>query len=201
MQAIKVIKPKSVEATRTPLQRNKPVKVMQVNAARRELKIPEVRESRAASCKRCLQRGRCEAKLSRERRSKSGCNAPKTPVNQQHRRATSSSVKPPAVTPKAPQEMSTCRPASQSNKAFTVIPPNSKKRREIQKKAEAELAALEELRLSRAMAYVSINPSSVGGCLSLEEVRLKQQQEMMQAKRKQKPVRKQVMEQTAVLKG
>jgi len=28
--------------------------------------------------------------------------------------------------------------------------------------AEAELAALEELRLSRAMAYVSINPSSVG---------------------------------------
>lgn len=67
------------------------------------------------------------------------------------------------------------------------------------------------------MAYVSINPSSVGethtnlprkhtfeftavismtvcvcvltgGCLSLEEVRLRQQQEMMQAKRKQKPV-------------
>ena len=28
--------------------------------------------------------------------------------------------------------------------------------------AEAELAALEELRLSRAMAYVSINPSTVG---------------------------------------
>lgn len=79
--------------------------------------------------------------------------------------------------------------------------------------AEAELAALEELRLSRAMAYVSINPSSVGetperlaggaftaasltalctafagGCMSLEEVRLKQQQEMMQAKRKQNQV-------------
>lgn len=28
-----------------------------------------------------------------------------------------------------------------------------------------------------------------GGCMSLEEVRLKQQQEMMQAKRKHKPVR------------
>lgn len=54
--------------------------------------------------------------------------------------------------------------------------------------AEAELAALEALRLSRAMAYVSINPSRVGGCMSLEEVRSKQQQEMMQAKRKQKPV-------------
>ena len=82
--------------------------------------------------------------------------------------------------------------------------------------AEAELAALEELRLNRAMAFVSISPSSVGegdkhtkedsscwacklmcvcvcvcvcacagGCMSLEEVRLKQQQEMMQAKRKQ----------------
>ncbi|XP_054915425.1 basic salivary proline-rich protein 4 [Poeciliopsis prolifica] len=91
------------------------------------------------------------------------------------------------------------RPAVQSHKAFTVIPPNPKKRREIQKKAEAELAALEELRLSRAMAYVSINPSSVGGCMSLEEVRLKQQQEMMQAKRKQKQVRKQLMEETPVL--
>ncbi|XP_070784631.1 epithelial-stromal interaction protein 1 [Enoplosus armatus] len=86
-----------------------------------------------------------------------------------------------------------------SHKAFTVIPPNPKKRREIQRKAEAELAALEELRLSRAMAYVSINPSSVGGCMSLEEVRLKQQQEMMQAKRK--PMKTQVMEQTPVLKS
>ncbi|XP_040921696.1 uncharacterized protein zgc:194621 isoform X3 [Toxotes jaculatrix] len=86
-----------------------------------------------------------------------------------------------------------------NHKAFTVIPPNPKKRREMQRKAEAELAALEELRLSRAMAYVSINPSSVGGCMSLEEVRLKQQQEMMQAKRKQKPMKKQVMEQTPVL--
>ncbi|XP_039983507.1 uncharacterized protein zgc:194621 [Xiphias gladius] len=74
-----------------------------------------------------------------------------------------------------------------SHKAFTVIPPNPKRRREIQRQAEAELAALEELRLSRAMAYVSISPSSVGGCMSLEEVRLKQQQEMMQAERKQKP--------------
>ncbi|CAK6973081.1 uncharacterized protein zgc:194621 [Scomber scombrus] len=92
--------------------------------------------------------------------------------------------------------------ANQSHKAFTVIPPNPKKRREIQRKAEAELAALEELRLSRAMAYVSINPSSVGGCMSLEEVRLKQQQEMMQARRrKQQQVVKtqQVLEQTTVL--
>ncbi|XP_043961129.1 atherin [Gambusia affinis] len=91
------------------------------------------------------------------------------------------------------------RPAIQSHKAFTVIPPNPKKRREIQKKAEAELAALEELRLSRAMAYVSIHPSSVGGCMSLEEVRLKQQQEMMRAKTKQKQVRKQLVEETPVL--
>ncbi|XP_039473140.1 uncharacterized protein zgc:194621 isoform X2 [Oreochromis aureus] len=89
--------------------------------------------------------------------------------------------------------------ATLSNKAFTVIPPNPKKRREIQKKAEAELAALEELRLSRAMAYVSINPSSVGGCMSLEEVRSKQQQEMMLAKKKQKPMKKPVLEEASVL--
>ncbi|XP_015250694.1 PREDICTED: uncharacterized protein LOC107097876 [Cyprinodon variegatus] len=87
----------------------------------------------------------------------------------------------------------------QSHKAFTVIPPDPKKRKEIQKKAEAELAALEELRLSRAVSYVSIDPSTVGGCMSLEEVRLKQQQEMMQARRKQKQMKKQMMEETSVL--
>ncbi|KAK7118498.1 hypothetical protein R3I94_022107 [Phoxinus phoxinus] len=75
-----------------------------------------------------------------------------------------------------------------SQKAFTVFAPNPKKRQDIQQKAEAELAALEDLRLSRAMGYISISPSSVGGCLTLEEVRAKQQQEM-QIKRRQKQVK------------
>uniref|UniRef100_A0A3B5PSW6 Transcriptional regulatory protein AlgP-like n=1 Tax=Xiphophorus maculatus TaxID=8083 RepID=A0A3B5PSW6_XIPMA len=113
-------------------------------------------------------------------RARSSSAAPKPagakPRTEPERRRASSSVRQPDAREGA------------GHKAFTVIPPNPKKRREIQKKAEAELAALEELRLSRAMAYVSINPSSVGGCMSLEEVRLKQQQEMMQAKRKQNQV-------------
>ncbi|XP_067291277.1 epithelial-stromal interaction protein 1 [Pseudorasbora parva] len=75
-----------------------------------------------------------------------------------------------------------------SQKAFTVFAPNPKKRQDIQQKAEAELAALEDLRLSRAMGYISIFPSTVGGCLTLEEVRAKQQQEM-QIKRRQKQVK------------
>ncbi|XP_073796669.1 uncharacterized protein isoform X1 [Danio rerio] len=54
--------------------------------------------------------------------------------------------------------------------------------------AEAELAALEDLRLSRAMGYISISPSTVGGCLTLEEVRAKQQQDL-QIKRRQKQVK------------
>uniref|UniRef100_A0A8C6T3P2 Uncharacterized protein n=1 Tax=Neogobius melanostomus TaxID=47308 RepID=A0A8C6T3P2_9GOBI len=82
-------------------------------------------------------------------------------------------------------QLTTIKP---SDTAFTVIPPDPKKRLEIQKKAEAELTALEELRLSKAMAYVSISPSAVGGCLSLEEVRQKQQQEMVQTKRKPREV-------------
>ncbi|KAJ8010798.1 hypothetical protein DPEC_G00078880 [Dallia pectoralis] len=58
------------------------------------------------------------------------------------------------------------RYAIQSHNAFTVIPPNPKKRTEIKQKAEAELAALEDLRLSRAIPYVSIEPSSVAkACL------------------------------------
>uniref|UniRef100_A0A1A7W8Y7 Zgc:194621 n=1 Tax=Iconisemion striatum TaxID=60296 RepID=A0A1A7W8Y7_9TELE len=48
--------------------------------------------------------------------------------------------------------------------------------------------------------FVFSMQGGVGGCLSLEEVRLKQQQEMMQAKRKPKQlIRKQVMEETPVL--
>lgn len=76
-----------------------------------------------------------------------------------------------------------------SHKAFTVFAPNPKKRQDIQRKAEAELAALEDLRLSKAMGYVSISPSAVGGCLTLEEVRIKQQQEM-QIQRRQKQMKK-----------
>ncbi|XP_031706256.1 uncharacterized protein LOC116385169 [Anarrhichthys ocellatus] len=218
MQATQVIKSKPVEATRKTLEGTKPVMVRPpVKGARNELRVPVVRKSRAASCPRCPQRDRCEGntalKPSCESRSRSRSTAPKTTTNRDYRRATSSSVQRAAVTPKG-REMSACpgqrgeqqgvraetTRASESHKAFTVIPPDPKRRREIQRKAEAELAALEELRLSRAMAYVSIDPSSVGGCLSLEEVRLKQQQDLMEAKRKQKPVRKQLMEQTAVLK-
>ncbi|KAM4534495.1 uncharacterized protein PAE49_022682 [Odontesthes bonariensis] len=171
------------------------------------------------------QQGRCERSIAGvrglaskpgcERRVRSTSTAPKLTekdprTNPDHRRATSS-VRQTAVNPKcrdttvfaSQRELRGARAETrytiQSSKAFTVIPPNPKKRREIQRKAEAELAALEELRLSRAMAYVSINPSSVGGCMSLEEVRLKQQQEMMQAKRKQKQIKTQVMEETPVL--
>ncbi|XP_068998278.1 uncharacterized protein [Embiotoca jacksoni] len=209
MPETKVIKSKPVEATRKTLQRPKPVKVKAARGAESSLKVPAVRKGRASSCPRCPQSGRCESATTGAKgpASQTGCE----------RRARSSSITPKPTengTKTNPQcRYETAVPAQkeqrsvraegryaiQSNKAFTVIPPNPKKRREIQKKAEAELAALEEFRLSRAMAYVSINPSSVGGCMSLEEVRLKQQQEMMQAKRKQKPVKKQVMEETPFL--
>ncbi|XP_037612291.1 uncharacterized protein zgc:194621 [Sebastes umbrosus] len=211
MQNTKVIKPKPVEATRRTLQRPEPVQVRPVHSE--TLRVPAVRKSRASSSTRCPDR--CEGRpgASCERmRTRSSSTGPITTrttrtnkttkttthwtrTNPDCRRTTTSSVKQAAVKPTCPgqgeqQGVTETRQAgqSQSNKAFTVIPPNLKKRREIQRKAEAELAALEELRLSRAMAYVSINPSSVGGCMSLEEVRLKQQQEMMQAKRKPKPV-------------
>ncbi|XP_020501566.2 epithelial-stromal interaction protein 1 isoform X2 [Labrus bergylta] len=213
MPATKVIKQSRVEASRKTVERTKPVKVKAVNGAQLELRVPSVRKSRASSCPRCPQRDRCEEgstgvmrtalKLGCERRSRSSSTAHRN--NPDCRKAQRSAN----VNQKC-QKMSACqreqravrveaKHAIQSHKAFTVIPPNPKKRREIQRKAEAELAALEELRLSRAMAYVSINPSSVGGCMSLEEVRSKQQQEMMKAKRKQKPIRTQVLEEKPVL--
>ncbi|KAI3355528.1 hypothetical protein L3Q82_018356, partial [Scortum barcoo] len=177
MPATKVLKPHPVEAARNSLQRSS----QKVRGAHTELQVPAARKSRASSCPR-----RDGTKPSCERRARSTSTAPRTTATR-----TRTNPDPPARRREVCAEQKERRSvrteskaASQSHKAFTVIPPNPKKRREIQRKAEAELAALEELRLSRAMAYVSINPSSVGGCMSLEEVRSKQQQEMMQAKRK-----------------
>ncbi|XP_042337242.1 uncharacterized protein zgc:194621, partial [Plectropomus leopardus] len=174
MPATKVIKPEPVEATGKTPERPKPVKVRTVTGAQSELRVPAVRKSRASSCPRCPPRGRCERRAgaqgaavqrSSERRTRSSSTHPR--ADQDHRTAIHA-----AVNPKCRDMTSSClreqrgvrtetSRASQSHKAFTIIPPNPKRRREIQRKAEAELAALEELRLSRAMAYVSINPSSV----------------------------------------
>lgn len=215
MPTTKVIKPKPVAAARSTLETTKPVKVRAVSGVQSELQVPaRPGKNRASSCPRSPQPDRSQRS---ERRARSSSTAPKTTANwprtNPDNRKTTSPARHVAVNPKG-RETSACPGqreqrgtrtesgrAGHSHKAFTVIPPNPKKRREIQRKAEAELAALEELRLSRAMAYVSISPSSVGGCMSLEEVRLKQQQEMMQAKRKQKPMKTQVIEQTPVLKS
>ncbi|XP_034004795.1 epithelial-stromal interaction protein 1 [Trematomus bernacchii] len=217
MQSTKVIKSKQVEATSKKPEKSKAGKVRTVNGTTSEPIVPAVRKSRASSCQRCPQREKDEGgtvvrgparKPSCERRGRSSSTAPRTatkwPRTDPDYRRRGSSVDPKCRELKEQQGVrAETKHVSHSfsNKAFTVIPPNPNKRREIQRKAEAELAALEELRLSRAMAFVSISPSTVGGCLSLEEVRLKQQQEMMQAKRKQKPMMKQLMEQTPVLKS
>ncbi|XP_056289544.1 uncharacterized protein zgc:194621 isoform X2 [Pseudoliparis swirei] len=212
MQDTKVIKSKPGEVTRKPLELPTPGKVRAVTGS--ELKVPAAHKNRATSCAKRPQPERREATAGAlkpspsERRSRSSSTTAKTTTKPDYRGATSSSVKRAAVTPKgrersaAPGQKGALQPGGarhERHEAFTVIAPNPKTRRDTQRKAEAELVALEELRLSRAMAYVSINPSSVGGCLSLEEVRLKQQQELMRAKRNQKPVRKQPVEQTAVL--
>ncbi|KAM3593654.1 uncharacterized protein V6R79_017997 [Siganus canaliculatus] len=194
MPGTRVLKPKAVEAPGKSLDRSKPLKAGAASAAR---------QSGASSCSRCPQQrhkreGSTGALLKPclDRRTRSGSTAPKTSpskpgTNPERRRASSCPRQVAAAAGQKEQRSgrTEAKHASHSHKAFTVIPPNPKKRRDIQRKAEAELAALEELRLSRAMTYVSINPSSVGGCMSLEEVRLKQQQEMMQARRKpNKPV-------------
>ncbi|KAM6971135.1 uncharacterized protein LKV04_016826 isoform 2-T2 [Tautogolabrus adspersus] len=178
MPATKVIKQSPVEASTKTVERTKPVKVKAVNGAQRELKVLSVRKSRASSCPRWPQRDRCEEGSNGARRTalKPGCERRSRSISTAHRnnpdcRKAANSVRSANVNQKC-QKMSACqreqqavrveaKHAIQSHKAFTVIPPNPKKRREIQRKAEAELAALEELRLSRAMAYVSINPSSV----------------------------------------
>ncbi|XP_061820692.1 uncharacterized protein [Nerophis lumbriciformis] len=164
------------------------------------LRVPPLRQNRAASCPRPPQNGGL-SEVSCERRTRSSSTAPR-PDGLKGKRGLHAQWREGSEGPGqrgrggVPTQK---KLAIQSHKAFTVIPPDPKKRRDIQKKADAELAALEELRLSRAMAYVTIQPSRVGGRMSLEAVRLRQQQEMMQTKRK--PIRKQVVEQTHVLTG
>ncbi|XP_066566500.1 epithelial-stromal interaction protein 1 [Amia ocellicauda] len=80
---------------------------------------------------------------------------------------------------------------TQSYAAFTVIPPNPKKRNELKKKAEAELAALEDFRRRQLVGHVSIVPSTVGGILTLEEVRRRQQEEL-NTTQKRKQVRRSI---------
>ncbi|XP_069368479.1 uncharacterized protein [Paralichthys olivaceus] len=166
MPATKVIKPKSAEASRKPGDEPSAAEIRAARGADRELRVRAVRKSRASSCPRGPQqpRGRCDrapaSRASCEGRTRSTSAAPKaaahrTQTNPDHRR------KPAGNQPRRPGEQRSVRPESPSHRAFTVIPPDPRRRRDMQRKAEAELAALEELRLSRAMVYVSINPSSV----------------------------------------
>ncbi|XP_010888424.1 uncharacterized protein zgc:194621 [Esox lucius] len=219
MPTTRVIKQKPVE-TKTTVVEVKAKPVEKKPATISQLKVTP-RKTRASSCPRCIHRNHCEVTKTQqgtvcstgcERRARSTSTAPKTTLSSKSAvlcqnpsspksRATSKCDKPAQLGQKEERISRQRAPyAIQSHRAFTVIPPNPKKRTEIQQKAEAELAALEDLRLSRAMPYVSIDPSSVGGCLSLEEVRLKQQQEM-QARRRQRQMKKYMLEKPPVVLG
>ncbi|XP_078420469.1 uncharacterized protein LOC144694018 [Cetorhinus maximus] len=65
--------------------------------------------------------------------------------------------------------------------AYSVTVPDKKKWSDLQKKADAELAALDKLKRWN-IGHVSITPSTVGGTLTQEEVRRRQQQDFNKAK-------------------
>ncbi|KAL2085269.1 hypothetical protein ACEWY4_018589 [Coilia grayii] len=186
MPITKVIKPKTTEI--------KP-KTVEVNVRTKTLESPLARRSTGINKKRASSCTRCNASFGHHKNDSVKPTTPNGHVLKCEKKGKPcvASSKPrdthvkyePTIT-KADQKVIQ---EIQSHRAFTVIPPNPKKRSEIQKKAEAELAALEDLRLSRAMGYISLAPSSVGGCLTLEEVRKKQQQEL-QTRRKKRQVGK-----------
>ncbi|KAI4901222.1 hypothetical protein NFI96_013729, partial [Prochilodus magdalenae] len=115
------------------------------------------RAKRASSCTRCCH-DNARDPVAMETRGRAPAAASKARHGTTATAATSrgaSRSQPPSTHTKARSEV-------HSHTAFTVFAPNPKKRRDIQRKAEAELAALEDLRLSRAVNYVSISPSAVG---------------------------------------
>ncbi|XP_036410596.1 uncharacterized protein zgc:194621 [Megalops cyprinoides] len=180
MSSAKVIKHKAVETKTRPAQ----TKTRTVETKPKSYTNPS--KKRAASCPRCNHSNECEA-------TKTSAADRGTKTKNQTKPKQTNVTASPKLQHTASDQKDRSRHMTiyelPSHKAFTVIAPNPKKRREIQKKAEAELAALEDLRLSRAMGYVSIAPSTVGGCLTLEEVRNKQQEEM-QMSRKVKQVKR-----------
>ncbi|XP_051970852.1 uncharacterized protein zgc:194621 [Xyrauchen texanus] len=181
MPDTRVIKPKVFEMK--PKNQNRKASITEATPARRTRDV-NPRKQRASSCSRCTYGTESKPKAT-EMKSNTAMK-PKTSANLKP--ATSAPKEPPK-----PNSYSHVLYEIHSQKAFTVFAPNPKKRQDIQQKAEAELAALEDLRLSRAMGYISIPPSTVGGCLTLEEVRAKQQQEM-QISRRQKQVKKCILE-------
>lgn len=76
MPATKVIKPKTVEASRKPLRDTKPVKVRAAAGADGQLLVPAVRNGRASSFPRCPQRTACVPGCQRRARCGSASAAP-----------------------------------------------------------------------------------------------------------------------------
>ncbi|XP_055086243.1 uncharacterized protein zgc:194621 [Periophthalmus magnuspinnatus] len=202
----KVTKPKLADTSNKPGERVKPLKVRETTRES-DLNVPcSVRGNRTVSCSRRPQRERsdtapntCKVALGSQRRTRAASTAPKLitqrcdakPGNKKSRiydKQTTAETKCSQQRAQGQHQL-----PSTSHTVFTVITPDPKKRLKIQKKAEEELIALEDLRVSKTTTYVSINPSTVGGCLSLEEVRQRQQQEMTQAKRKPKQIKEHLM--------
>ncbi|KAJ8375760.1 hypothetical protein SKAU_G00063400 [Synaphobranchus kaupii] len=179
MATAMVIKPKNVQMkTRSNVTETK-VRTLETKPKGNT----DPRKKRASSCPRYHHSNECETKKTDDHRTKIVRKTEPTVASKKPRETTSDQKQHVHKT----RHRTVCELPSQ--KAFTVIAPNQKKRHEIQRKAEAELAALEDFKLSRAMGYVSIAPSKVGGCLTLKEVRNKQQQEM-QMSQKQKQVKR-----------
>ncbi|KAI1891311.1 hypothetical protein AGOR_G00142490 [Albula goreensis] len=190
MSTAKVIKPKSIQM------KTRPSETKTRTLETKPKTHPDPRKKRASSCPRCHHSNDSEAKKApvEDRGAKHDGKLKHTAVCERPKESSSD---------QKPQQVHRTRHRAthefQSHKPFTVIAPNPKKRHEIQQKAEAELVALEEYKLSRAMGYVSIAPSTVGGCLTLEEARNKQQQEM-QMRRKQRQVKRYVPESSVLHK-
>ncbi|CAB1349902.1 unnamed protein product [Coregonus sp. 'balchen'] len=187
MPTTRVIKQKPVIETKTRVVEEKTKPVETKPASISQLKVTAPRKPRATSCPRCIHSNRCETTNTHQqgklcaprcdRRARSTSTAPKSTLS-----SSKSAVlcqKPTATSPKSTVTSSKSKEAAQvaqkeerTHKAFTVIPPNPKKRIEIQQ----------------------------SGCLSLEEVRLKQQQEM-QARRRQRQMKKYMFETSPVVLG
>ncbi|XP_056155221.1 uncharacterized protein zgc:194621 [Lampris incognitus] len=180
MPVTKTIKPAAVVPKTKTVERTKAMKSKPLIEPETQPKVLTPRRTRASSFPRCPHADRCArtrsgvstTRCERRSRSTSRPTGSRPKANPTCQKTTGSSKseakdwqaeKSPFTAQRGEQRAAhpKAQCTAQSHKAFTVIPPDPKKRKEIQKKAEAELAALEELRLSRAMAYVSINPSSV----------------------------------------
>uniref|UniRef100_A0A3B3ZZL9 Uncharacterized protein n=1 Tax=Periophthalmus magnuspinnatus TaxID=409849 RepID=A0A3B3ZZL9_9GOBI len=174
----KVTKPKLLDTSNKPGERVKPLKVRETTRER-DLNVPcSVRGNRTVSCSRRPQR----------ERSDTAPDTRKVALGSQRRTRAASTA------PKLITQRCDAKPGNKKSRIYDKQTTAETKFRSTPPGNVDDISCKVSVELMYYVCYAfAMRYCVIGGCLSLEEVRQRQQQEMTQAKRKPKQVRSTVI--------